>query len=101
MAFATNLDHLQPVDNTTTEVVDELLNKNLLTTAGVCAAGLTVSYGAIVVTTALPLKMLGGAAVAATLVIAGDQKAKDNLKMPTFGKKKEEKEATTEVAAEA
>lgn len=68
----------------------DLLEKNLLTTAGVVAGGLTVSYGAMVVTAALPVKMLGGAAVCATLMIAGDQQAKGNLKMPSFGKKQEE-----------
>ena len=70
--------------------VTELLEKNLLTTAGVVAGGLTVSYGAMVVTAALPVKMIGGAAVCATLMIAGDQQAKGNLKMPSFGKKQQE-----------
>ena len=68
----------------------DLLEKNLLTTAGVVAGGLTVSYGAMVVTAALPVKMIGGAAVCATLMIAGDQQAKGNLKMPSFGKKQQE-----------
>ena len=76
---------------------DDLLKKNLLTTAGVAAAGVTATYGAVVVTTALPIKMLGGTVVASALLIAGDQQAKGNLKIPTFGKKKE----ATKVKAEA
>lgn len=99
MAFA----NIQNADRTAQQGgVDALLNKNALTTAGVIAGGLTFSYGAMVVTAALPVKMLGGAALTATLLIAGDQQTKGNLKVPSFGKKQETvTKEVTEVSAEA
>ena len=83
--------------------IDELLQKNALTTAGVIAGGVTFTYGAIVLTTALPIKVIGSVAATSALLIAGDLQAKGKLELPKFGKKKEETvtEEVTEVSAEA
>ena len=76
--------------------VSELLEKNLLTTAGLATGALTAGFGGAVLITALPTQTLGGAAITATLLYAGDRQAKGN---PLFGKKKDEADASTEATA--
>ena len=53
--------------------VSELCSRNALTVAGTVVGASTVLYGGIVVTTALPAKMLGGAVIGTGLLYAGSR----------------------------
>lgn len=54
----------------------DLLNKNLLTTAGVLVGGSTAVAAGALVTFALPAQVLGAAAISGGLIYAGDRQAK-------------------------
>ena len=53
----------------------DLLNKNMLTTAGVLVGGSTAVAACALVTFALPAQVFGAAAISGTLIYAGHRKA--------------------------
>ena len=54
----------------------DLLNKNMLTTAGVLFGGSTAVAAGALVTFALPVQVLGAAAISGGLIYAGDRQSK-------------------------
>jgi hypothetical protein len=82
--------------------IGEMLDKNVLTTAGVLVGAGTGVAGAAVLTVALPAQVLGASVISAGLIYAGDRQSK-GLKIfaNPFGKPEDQvaEEATTEPAA--
>ena len=84
-AFVSNFDiDVVAAEGGDTSAMD-ILNKNMLTTAGVLVASGTAIAGATLLTAALPVQMLTSGGLSAGLIYAGDRKAK-GLSINPFSK---------------
>jgi hypothetical protein len=96
------------IEQTDNGAISDLLDKNALTTAGVALAAGTTVAGGMVLTAALPVQMIGLAAVSGSLIYAGDRQAKGlsinplaMSKAPVMSDDRDLTEATTVVAKAA
>ena len=69
-----------------------ILGPNSLTASGVVGVGTTCVASTMLLSTAMPVQVIGSLALAGGLYAAGV--LQDNGKLPTFGKKEEESSAT-------